>query len=122
MPTEQFPDIAKAISQSNVASIAALMFDQTSWSLPPGYCTETDCWDYKVTGPSPGAGMPEEWANLAKDVLASHNHRGGVIVFGVDNGFKVVAYRIAAAVDELTRDLPLPRLLSGQVNLDESNG
>ncbi len=93
MQTEQFPDIARAIRQSNVASIAALMFDQTSWSIRAGYYTETDYWDYKVTGPSPGAGMPEEWANLAKDVVAFHNNKGGVIVFGVGNGFKVVGYR-----------------------------
>jgi tetratricopeptide (TPR) repeat protein len=93
MSNEPFPDIAKAIRQSNVASISALMFDQTNWSLRPGYCTETEFWDYKVTGPAPGAGMPEEWANLAKDVMAFHNNKGGVIVFGVGNGFKVVNYR-----------------------------
>ena len=93
MPTEPLPDIAKAIRQSNVASIAALMFDQTDWSLRTGYCTETEYWDYKVTGPSPGAGMPEEWANLAKDVMAFHNNKGGVVVFGVGNGFNVVGYR-----------------------------
>jgi hypothetical protein len=80
MITEQFPDIAKAIRQSNAAAIAALMFDAKTWTLRPGYCTETEYWDYKVTGPSPGAGMPEEWADLAKDVLAFHNNKGGVIV------------------------------------------
>lgn len=93
MITEQFPDIAKAIRQSNAAAIAALMFDPKTWILRPGYCTETEYWDYKITGPSPGAGMPDEWADLAKDVLAFHNNKGGVIVFGVGNSFKVVGYR-----------------------------
>lgn len=93
MITEQFPDIAKAIRQSNAAAITALMFDQTTWKLRPGYCTETEYWDYKVTGPSLGTGMPEEWADLAKDVLAFHNNRGGVIIFGVGNDFKVIGYR-----------------------------
>ena len=93
MSTEQSSDIAKAIRQSNAASIAALMFDPKSWCLRPGYCSETEYWDYKVTGPTPGAGMPEEWAELAKDVMAFHNNKGGVVVFGVDNGFSVVGYR-----------------------------
>ena len=93
MITEQFQDIAKAIRQSNVAAIAGLMFDPKSWNLRPGYCTETEFWDYKVTGPSPGTGQAEEWAEFAKDVLAFHNNKGGVIVFGVANGFRVVRYR-----------------------------
>lgn len=93
MITEQFPDIAKAIRQSNAAAIATLMFDPQSWKLRAGYCTETEYWDYKVTGPSPGAGQPEEWADLAKDVMAFHNNKGGVIVFGVGNGFNVVGFR-----------------------------
>ncbi|PAW77867.1 MAG: hypothetical protein B9S32_09715 [Verrucomicrobia bacterium Tous-C9LFEB] len=93
MPNKPLSDIAKAIRQSNVASISALMFDQSDWSLRPGYCTETEYWDYKVTAPSLGAGSSEEWANLAKDVLSFHNHRGGVIVFGVTNGFEVVGHR-----------------------------
>jgi hypothetical protein len=93
MSTEPFSDIARAIRQYNIGSIETLMFDKANWSLRSGYCTETEYWDYKVTGPSPGSGMSDEWANLAKDVLAFHNHKGGVIVFGVDNGFKVVGYR-----------------------------
>lgn len=93
MHVEQFPDIAKAIRQSNVASVATLMFDQSGWTLRPGYCTETEYWDYKVTGPTPGAGMPEEWAVLAKDVVAFHNNRGGVVVFGIGNDFRVIGYR-----------------------------
>ena len=93
MITEQFQDIAKAIRQSNASSIAGLIFDSNSWSIRPGYCTETEYWDYKVTGPSPGTGMSDEWAELAKDVLAFHNNKGGVIIFGVENSFRVVGYR-----------------------------
>ncbi len=93
MAIEQIADIGKAIRQRNAASIASLMFDPSSWTLRPGYLTETEYWDYKVTGPSPGAGTSEEWANLAKDVLAFHNHCGGVILLGIGNDFKSVGYR-----------------------------
>lgn len=89
----QYSDIARAIRQCNVAAIAELMFDQKKWTLRPGYCTETEYWDYKQKGPELGSGTAEEWATLAKDVLAFHNNRGGVIILGVDNGFRVVCHR-----------------------------
>jgi tetratricopeptide (TPR) repeat protein len=116
MITEMHPDIAKAIRQSNAPAISALMFDPKNWQLRSGYCTETEYWDYKITGPSPGAGTAEEWAELAKDVLAFHNNKGGVIVFGVGNGFKVVGYR--NELDSKLLNDRLRRYIGDQVWLD----
>lgn len=93
MSTEQYSDIASAIRQGNVSSIASLMFDQTNWNLRVGYCVETELWDYKEMGPPSGAGNAKKWADIAKDVLAFHNNKGGVIVFGVSNDFKVTGHR-----------------------------
>jgi tetratricopeptide (TPR) repeat protein len=92
MITEPFADIARAIRQGNAAALSALIFDINTWKLRPGYFTETELWDYKVTGPSIGSGTADEWAELSKDILSFHNNKGGVIIFGVDNSFKVCGY------------------------------
>jgi tetratricopeptide (TPR) repeat protein len=93
MNTEKYSDMASAVRQGNAPSIAALMFDQENWTLRVGYCIETELWDYKEMGPPSGAGNAEKWADIAKDVLAFHNNKGGVIIFGVSNDFKVTGHR-----------------------------
>lgn len=88
-----FVDFLKAVRQADVNVLSCLMFDHQTWKVRPGYTSETELWDYKAKAPETGGGSAMEWAELAKDVLAFHNNKGGLIVFGVDNGFNVVRDR-----------------------------
>ena len=62
-----------------------LMFDGYSHSVKSSFRTEEETWDYKTDCPHLGKEHALAWAELAKDILAFHNNRGGVIVFGIDD-------------------------------------
>ncbi len=49
---------------------------------------ETEFWDYKRT--LPNLDDPKELAELAADVLAFHNSRGGYLIFGITNDFSIL--------------------------------
>lgn len=83
-------DIARAIRQRDVGSLLRLMIADGLPVPRPGYLTETELWEYKADCPPPSARAAEHWADLAGDVLAFHNQRGGVIVFGITNEFHFV--------------------------------
>lgn len=55
-----------------------------------GFRTETALWDFKADCPRTGKGSEAAWAELAKDVLAFHNSKGGLIFFGVNDNFEYV--------------------------------
>lgn len=78
-------DFERAIRQRDVESIIRLMFDESSLAVKSNFKTESETWDYKINCPSIGKEYSEEWSEIAKDVLAFHNNRGGVIVFGIDD-------------------------------------
>jgi len=59
------------------------MFESNPPRPRSGFRTETELWDYKSNTPSLGKGTEAKWASVAADVLAFHNNRGGVLVFGI---------------------------------------
>jgi tetratricopeptide (TPR) repeat protein len=75
-------DLADAIRDRDAGRIYRLLFEGEPPKVRSGARTESDLWDYK-------AGVPvhdQEWARVARHVLAFHNERGGVLVFGVRDG------------------------------------
>jgi len=61
------------------------MFKSEAPILKPGFKTENELWDFKSDCPKPGKEEPLAWANIAKDTLAFHNNKGGIIIFGIDD-------------------------------------
>jgi hypothetical protein len=61
------------------------MFEQDPVRVRRGFFTEDELWDYKQDIPSAGKGQEIPWAGIAADVLAFHNHKGGVLIFGIRN-------------------------------------
>jgi tetratricopeptide (TPR) repeat protein len=85
-PTEL---LTKYISNRNSSGILEVMFQRVSPNPPSvrdGFFKEDELWDYKQDIPPSGRGNDAQWANIAADVLAFHNTRGGVLVFGIRNG------------------------------------
>ena len=81
-------DLARAIRQRDVESILRIMFMPEQPTVRPGFCRESELWDFKKDCPRLGKGQENPWAEMAKDVLAFHNHRGGLLVFGIrDDNF-----------------------------------
>lgn len=103
-------DIAKAIRLRDVNSIVAMFFEKSVPALKQGFKTETDLWDYKSDVPFLGKHHVNAWAHLAKDVLAFHNNRGGVLIFGFSDDFvfKGATERLDSKLvnDQLRRFLP----------------
>lgn len=103
-------DIAKAIRMRDTYSIMAMLFEKNSPNIKQGFKTETELWDYKKDVPYLGKNNANAWANLAKDVLAFHNNRGGLLIFGFTDDFKFVGAteRIDSKLinDQLRRFLP----------------
>lgn len=58
---------------------------------------ETQYWDYKRT--LPNLDDPKELAELAADVLAFHNSRGGYLIFGITNDFSILGVHNGAGDD-----------------------
>jgi hypothetical protein len=59
------------------------MFEGEPPSLRSGFRTEGELWDFKCDCPKIGKQWSNAWADFAKEVLAFHNQRGGVVVFGI---------------------------------------
>lgn len=80
-------EIARAIRQRDIDALVALIFDEGKPELRSGFRTETDLWDFKAGCPKPGKDKEDQlgWSNLAVDVLAFHNARGGILVFGIED-------------------------------------
>jgi tetratricopeptide (TPR) repeat protein len=82
-------DFAAGIRLRDVGALTSMMFEDDSPRLRNGYKTENELWDFKAGCPSPGKSHLVAWSELAVDVLAFHNARGGLLVFGVDDTFSV---------------------------------
>jgi len=78
-------DVARAISQRNLSGILRLMFEGGPPRPRLGRNTETDLWEYKSDCPQLGKAHEGGWAHVAADVLGFHNHRGGLLIFGLDD-------------------------------------
>jgi tetratricopeptide (TPR) repeat protein len=78
-------EIERAIRQRDVDAIVGLLFDGDRPRVRPGFSTETELWDFKSGCPQASKSPDEQigWSNLAVDVLAFHNQKGGLIVFGI---------------------------------------
>ena len=81
-------DIAASIRRRDVSALLDMMFEDDPPRIRNGYATENDFWDFKGGCPAPGKAQLVAWAELAIDVLAFHNAKGGVIVFGVDDAHR----------------------------------
>jgi Putative DNA-binding domain len=77
--------LANHIANRDPGSILELMFQQDPVRVRRGFFTEDELWDYKQDIPSPSKGNEGQWAGIAADVLAFHNHKGGVLIFGIRN-------------------------------------
>jgi tetratricopeptide (TPR) repeat protein len=78
-----FSDIEQAISKRDTTSIYQLMMHGCPPAPRPGYRIENQLWDYKGDCPKPGKAHLGAWAEIAIDVLAFHNARGGILIFGI---------------------------------------
>src|SRR5262249_44460684 len=75
----------------NAAGILGLMFQRQPFAIKDGFFKEDELWDYKEDIPAPGKGSEQQWVDIAADVLAFHNNKGGMIVFGItDRHFRFV--------------------------------
>ncbi|HYM12878.1 MAG TPA: RNA-binding domain-containing protein [Bryobacterales bacterium] len=74
------------IADRDARAILHLMFARNPLALRDGFYKEEDLWDFKEDLPPVARGSGEEsWAGIAADVLALHNTRGGVLLFGIRN-------------------------------------
>ncbi len=82
-----YDDIARAVSQKNVNAIIRLLFEGRPPKLRVGRSVETELWDFKADCPGAAHDVQSEnaWAHIAADVLAFHNNRGGLLIFGIED-------------------------------------
>ena len=79
----QLIDIEQAISVRDTASIFQLMMQGCPPTPRPGFKTETQLWDFKGDCPKLGKAHLRAWVEIAVDILAFHNARGGLLIFGI---------------------------------------
>ncbi|MFP5209581.1 MAG: ATP-binding protein, partial [Acidobacteriota bacterium] len=82
-------DIAAGIRRRDVSALIDIMFEDDPPRLRNGYATENELWDFKAGCPAPGKAQLVAWAEIAMDVLAFHNAKGGLLIFGVDDNHKI---------------------------------
>lgn len=73
--------MAQAVRSRDAAAVCKLLFRPIP-TVTIGAKVETELWDFKADVPAKGPA----WATIARHVLAFHNHRGGVLVFGIRDG------------------------------------
>lgn len=105
-------EIERAIRQRDIDGIVSLVFEGNIPRVRPGFSTETELWDFKGGCPRPHKSLDEQigWSNIAADVLAFHNKRGGLIFFGIrdhDFQFSGVKHRLDSKIfnDQLRKYL-----------------
>ena len=91
-------DFASAIRSRNSPRICQLLFGNDELPrIVRGRGTEGELWDFKSDVPNDPVG----WATIARHVLAFHNQRGGVLIFGIrdtDHSFGWVKTRVDSKV------------------------
>lgn len=82
-----FDEIARAIAGKATERALRLLFAGSPPQLRLGRKKETELWDFKVDCPGNARDDRNEnaWAHIAADVLAFHNNRGGLLIFGIDD-------------------------------------
>src|ERR1039457_1915639 len=78
-------NLLKCISKRSTKGVIREMFEPDEIKLQWGCYKEDELWDYKENVPPIGKGHEPEWAKLACDVLAFHNNKGGILIFGIRN-------------------------------------
>ncbi|HEV8661177.1 MAG TPA: RNA-binding domain-containing protein [Thermoanaerobaculia bacterium] len=78
---------AKAIQQKNVAALLERLLESRDGIpvLKMGFGRETELWDFKRGLPTLKAEHEVIWADIAADIAAFHNKKGGLLVFGIDD-------------------------------------
>jgi tetratricopeptide (TPR) repeat protein len=82
-----FAEIERSIRQRDPEAVLTLLFDANGTKVRPGLATETYLWDFKQGCPSPSKEKAEQigWSHIASDVLAFHNNKGGILIFGIED-------------------------------------
>lgn len=87
-------DLEIAIRQRDLPLITKLLFEGDPPRLARGRASENDLIDFKSDCPAPSRTHSEAWAEIARDVLAFHNNKGGLLVFGFDNAYRFLGARV----------------------------
>ena len=109
-------DIAAAIRRRDVSALIDMMFEDNPPRLRNGYATENEFWDFKAGCPAPGKAHLVAWAEIAIDVLAFHNAKGGLLIFGVDDSHAVK--RTREQLDSKLFNDQIRRFLSDRIWVD----
>ena len=81
-------EIEQMIQKRDVAGIVNRLFvleKSSSPRLRDGFRRESELWDFKRGLPSLRAEHEIVWADIAADIAAFHNKKGGVVLFGVED-------------------------------------
>lgn len=109
-------DIAAGIRRRDVSALIDMIFEGNPPRLRNGYATENEFWDFKAGCPAPGKVHLIAWAELAIDVLAFHNAKGGLLIFGVDDSHTV--RRTREQLDSKLFNDQIRRFLSDRIWVD----
>ena len=80
-------DLIRAIRQKQIDLIGRMAFQGNPPVVKTGFLTETELWDFKSDCPRVGRPNLAHWADIARHVLAFHNHKGGLLFFGIKNNY-----------------------------------
>ena len=83
-------DVEAAILRRDIDAIISLFFVANQPTLRASFRTENALWEYKSDCPQLGRQHENGWANISKDVLAFHNNRGGIMVFGINDNYEFI--------------------------------
>ncbi len=80
-------ELERSIRKRDVSDVLHELFSEEC-GIPEvrrGFKRETELWDFKLGLPSLRAEHEVVWADIAADVAAFHNQKGGVLIFGIDD-------------------------------------
>lgn len=80
--------IQQAIFERDFEYICNHFFTKNN-ELKDNVKSETELWDYKSSLPPAGHSHRPSWARIAKHVLAFHNNKGGILIFGVKDNYEI---------------------------------
>jgi hypothetical protein len=84
-----FESLAKHVENRNTGGIVDTIFQRNPLAIRDGFYREDELWDYKEDLPPVTKGNEAAWAQIAADVLAFYNQKGGVLIFGIrDKNFQ----------------------------------
>lgn len=80
---EHNAEVSESIARRDTSKILEIFFQGKPPQLRDAFKFESDLWDFKASCPGHGESHKYSWAEIAADVLAFHNTRGGIIFFGI---------------------------------------